>query len=195
METAWPATVAVPVRSTPVPFVEIARLVDPLPVAPAEVNEAKEGAAAVHAQLEGLAVTLTGIVPPVLSTFTAVGVTAKLHPPAWLTGTACPASIAMPLCVGPNKSPAAVMVSEPLPVPPVALNVIHGGAIAVHAQVDELATIVRTAAPPVLGKNKANGETENVHPLLVLSVIGTTMPAIVTEPDSALPVVLVAALT
>jgi hypothetical protein len=88
-----------------------------------------------------------------------------------------------------------VTSTEPLPVPPVALSVTQGGALAVQAHEGALATMDRAAAPPVLGKSIAAGETVNVQPLFVLTVTGIGMPAIVTEPVSVLLVMFVAALT
>jgi hypothetical protein len=83
---------------------------------------------------------------------------------------------------------------ELLPVPPVALRVIHGGAEAVQAQLMPLAITLATVLPPMFGNRIEALETLKVQFPLPAIVTGITCPAMVTLPDSTLLVGLVAAM-
>jgi hypothetical protein len=148
------------------------------------VKAVNVGAEAVHTQFEELALMLMGCRIPRTSAAIDVGDTVNVQPPLWLTGIDVPARTTVPDCAGPYRSLAAVIRIELLPVPPVALNVIHGGAEAVHAQLSPFVITLAIVLPPMLGKAIDEFGTLNVHVPLPAMVTGITCPATVTLPDS-----------
>lgn len=169
-------------------------MVAPLPVPLVAVRVEKVGAEAVHTQEVELALMLMGCRMPRTSAAIVDGETVKVHPPFWLTGIEVPARITSPDCEGPVTLLAAVIRIEVLPVPPVALSVIHGGAEAVQAQLSPLVITLATVLPPPLGNRIDAFDTANVHVPLLAMVTGITCPATVTLPDSAALVTLVDAM-
>jgi len=170
------------------------RVVAPLPVPLVAVKVVNVGAEAVQTQELELALILMGCRIPRTSAAIDEGETVNVHPPFWLTGIDVPARITAPDCVGPVTSLAAVIRIEVLPVPLVALRVIHGGAEAVHAQLSPFVITLATVLPPLFGNKIEAFETVNVQVPLLAMVTGITCPATVTLPDSAALVAFVAAI-
>ena len=135
-------------------------------------------------QLEELAVTVIGCSVPRTSVAMDVGETLNVQPPDWVTGIDVPARITVPDCEGPFRSAAAVIRIDPLPVPPVALKVIHEGAEAVHAQPIPLVTTLAIVLPPMFGNTIEEFDTVNVQFVEEATVTGITCPATVMLPDS-----------
>lgn len=137
-------------RAAPV-FGLAVKLTDPapLPDEPAEIdNQSGLFDCAVHAQPFG-AVTPTDPVPPAEGSDWLVGAIVNVQGAGWVMVSVWPPIVIVPDRAGPLLASAA-NVTDPFPVPDVALVILIHGAFdeAVHAQPAPALTVVDPAPPP-----------------------------------------------
>src|SRR5262245_59033340 len=139
---------------------------------------------AVHAVSLGVAVSVTGCVPPLAPTSHVGGVSVRTgSTPRCRTVTTLPATVAVPTRSLADVCDAAVSVTVPLPVPPAALTVSHAGAppTAVHASVASPGTAVTVISrvSPAASTVQANGAAPSVAagPVCVAATVCHTLPS------------------
>ena len=125
--------------------------------------------------------------PPAAITLCAVGAMLKLHAPAWLTVTACPAIVSVPVR-GVEAFAATVYATVPFPVPlPPLVTVIQDTSLApVHPQPVVVVTAV-VNDPPAATAVWAFGAIEKLQEPLCVTV--SVCPAIVSVPVRGLDAV------
>jgi hypothetical protein len=150
----------------------------PLPVPPPVIVIHASLLVAVHAQPVP-AVTSVVSGPPLTGEFCEVDETAKLHAPACVTVTVCPAMVSVPAREGPVLASTS-KETAPLPVPLGVDSVIQLVLVfAVQSQPLPAVTVDDKVAAPAPGVCDV-GETPKVHPAACVTL--TVCPAMMSEP-------------